>query len=186
MNLTNPNARIQTSSFKLETFTPNMLYRIDAIESNLTINFLCEFPCKSCDKNNQLFSKCFSCYSSGFKYLFNYTCLEECGPTFYENDVNYTCDKCESPCLNCDKRANNCTSCIEGFSLKGFSCVPVVTSEMVYLWPFLISGFVMILVTFIFICVKKDTKFRESTIALVSWPEIGSWVAFIILLSSSP
>jgi len=45
----NPVENLETGSFKIETFTKDD-YPIAVLDSNLTINFICEYPCKTCDQ----------------------------------------------------------------------------------------------------------------------------------------
>lgn len=53
--------------------------------------------------------------------------------------------------------------------------------DTVYPWPFLICGGFLVLFTVFCIICRKETKFRETAVALVAWPELISWVAFVVL-----
>jgi hypothetical protein len=46
-----------------------------------------------------------------------------------------------------------------------------------YPWPFVACSFILTILVLICILCKKETKFRESIIALVAWPEFLSWIA---------
>lgn len=47
-SLRNPDKNIVTTSFKIDTFTSDG-YRLDKINTDVTINFFCEYPCRECD-----------------------------------------------------------------------------------------------------------------------------------------
>ena len=46
--LKNPTENIITSSFKIETFTPDG-WVLDEVTTNVTVNFYCAYPCASCN-----------------------------------------------------------------------------------------------------------------------------------------
>lgn len=63
--LRNPSENIVTDSFKIETWTQedtwtDLGFRLDHVLSNITVNFYCEYPCMSCNRDEQ--SHCNSCY----------------------------------------------------------------------------------------------------------------------------
>ena len=69
-------------SFKVETFTQDG-YAIDMVDSGLTINFVCEYPCRTCDDSTP--TVCDSCYSLvDERFFFENQCLAECKSGYYE------------------------------------------------------------------------------------------------------
>lgn len=56
--------------------------------------------------------------------------------------------------------------------------------DIIYPWPFLGSTVIITAVIALLVCIGKPIHFRESVIALISFSEILSWVAFILLLYS--
>lgn len=49
--------------------------------------------------------------------------------------------------------------------------------KFIYPWPFLACGFLLTIIVLIIVLCSKETKFRESDLALVAWPEYLSWIA---------
>mmetsp|Transcript_43249 Transcript_43249/g.41611 ORF Transcript_43249/g.41611 Transcript_43249/m.41611 type:complete len:275 (+) Transcript_43249:405-1229(+) len=191
--LKNPSTKLITSSFAIETFTYDD-YKMDEIETNLTVNFICDQPCKSCDGNNN--SYCYSCYTTElYKYYFQATCLDSCPATYYADSKNISCENCTSPCLWCQNGTDICTLCITGYILNGTTCIqliddpddPTVTEDdyfslsFIYPWPFLVATVVLTIIVLVSIIIRKETRFRESALAMVAWPEYFSWVALIVL-----
>lgn len=66
--------------------------------------------CSACDKS------CSSCISGSVCSL----CSE--GYTFSEGFVQGQCLTCTSPCLTCSGSQTDCTSCVSGFTKKGWKC----------------------------------------------------------------
>jgi len=98
-------------------------------------------------------------------------------PDGYTNTTTNNCTQCVSPCATCSGGPESCLSCIDGYNLSGNKCV-----EKIY-WPFPfvfigICDFIVILISEI--CTKKESRFKEALIALVSVPELGSWITFLI------
>lgn len=187
-NLKNPSTKSITDSFQINTFTSNG-YAIDTLSTNLTVNFLCMYPCKTCTTDNA--STCLSCYSTVVeKWLYNSQCLSTCPSTLFQDLTANTCSQCNSPCLACQTTATNCTSCIVGYGLKGNMCDNSTTLDIIdgktkksislpYFFPFAACGVLMFMITLIGMCCSKDTKFRESAVALIAIPELLSWAALV-------
>ena len=67
-NLRNPVENIITSSFGIKTMTFDG-YDMDQIQSNITVNFFCEYPCAACPPDDP--KTCTECYqTSTFRYFF--------------------------------------------------------------------------------------------------------------------
>lgn len=140
------------------------------------MNFYCNYPCKSCDNTKTAY--CYSCYSTVAENIFyNNFCLSKCPSATYELTYNNSCATCNYPCAECATNATTCTKCVSGFTLVGNMCFEI----NFYPWPFAALGFLLIIFTLLCILCKKETKFRESTIALVAWPELCSWLAYAFL-----
>ena len=83
--------------------------------------------------------------------------------------------------MTCAGTPTNCTTCIDGYwkTKNGNSC----HLKVYYPFPF----FFIALVMFIFIGIseiytKAESRFKEAFIALISLPEIFSWVIYIVFL----
>ena len=50
--LKNPLENIVTSSFKIETYSDDG-WKLDEISQNVTINFYCNYPCASCNEDDE-------------------------------------------------------------------------------------------------------------------------------------
>ena len=112
--LKNPTENIITSSFTIETFTPDG-WVLDKVNSNITVNFYCAYPCASCYTNNP--EQCLSCYAAAYQsYFYNYKCYGDCPEGLVETETN-NCTACLSPCATCENSPDECTSCIEGYTL---------------------------------------------------------------------
>ena len=78
----NPLANTVTDSFVIQTFnqpttSTTVYYFIDWIVSGLSLNSACNYPCRTCDKDDP--SSCTSCYSSGtLNKLQDNTCVTTC------------------------------------------------------------------------------------------------------------
>ena len=57
--LRNPVENIETSTFKIDTYTYDD-YKMDTLYTNMTVNFFCVYPCANCPQDNPTF--CTSCY----------------------------------------------------------------------------------------------------------------------------
>ena len=113
--------------------------------------------------------------------------MQTCPSFTFANSTNNSCDACTSPCLQCENDTNTCLSCVNGYTLNGTSCIiPVITSlrsnpvNLFYPWPFVACTFLLTIIVLLCILCKKETKFRESAIALVSWPEFLSWLTLAV------
>lgn len=90
-------------------------YFIDQVNSGLTINSKCNYPCEDCPSSQP--SKCLSCYpedpniSNGRPFLQVDTCVEECAVGRYFDDNTQRCELCDPTCLSCFGSAKTCTSC---------------------------------------------------------------------------
>ena len=79
---------------------------------------------KSCEKENR--TKCLTCKEE-YPYLIKplFKCYNNCPDKYYllEKEEGKECLECQSPCLTCLGKENNCTGCIEGYYLENNSCV---------------------------------------------------------------
>jgi hypothetical protein len=172
----NPDKGAVTGSFKIYTFTFDG-YKLDAQERDLTVNFYCEFPCKTCDPFD--FEVCYSCFiGDTFQNWHDFDCYTTCPSGFTATGSN-NCTACVEPCATCSETTSTCTSCASGFMLyKDNKCI----EEVFYPFPWLLIAivwFVIILVSEI--STKGVSKFKEAYIAMLSISEFGSWVTFIAL-----
>ena len=172
----NPEKGAVTGSFKIYTFTFDG-YKLDAQERDLTVNFYCEFPCKTCDPFD--FEVCYSCFiGDTFQNWHDFDCYTTCPNGFTATGSN-NCTACVEPCATCSETTSTCTSCSSGFMLyKDNKCI----EEVFYPFPWLLIAivwFVIILVSEI--STKGVSKFKEAYIAMLSISEFGSWVTFIAL-----
>ena len=73
----------------------------------------CHEMCETCADDGKVGDKdlCKTCSKEyPFMYSATSTCMKECGLGFYKvNDK--TCDKCSSPCYDCQSDKYNCTLC---------------------------------------------------------------------------
>lgn len=89
-------------------------YYIDKVDQGLTINSLCNYPCKTCPTDQP--STCLSCYTDlqltdGLPFNQLGTCVAQCATSRFYNLETAHCDKCASTCLDCVDRADKCTVC---------------------------------------------------------------------------
>lgn len=148
----------------------------------MNVNFACDFPCATCSSSSK--KKCTSCYSTNdYKYLYSSYCYANCPSGTYESLEANICLPCSSNCKTCDSTATYCTSCNTFFYLTGDN---TCESSNSYPFPFLIASFLMTLTVCFFILFKRETKFREGTIALVSWVEIACWITCAALFGGVP
>ena len=57
-NLRNPMAKLKTDNFAFSSYTHDG-YKIDSITNELSLNFICALPCKTCETGSN--TKCNSC-----------------------------------------------------------------------------------------------------------------------------
>lgn len=86
----------------------------DDVSTHTCLN--CTSPCYTCTDGST--SSCISCIP--LHYLINSTCLVQCPSTYYPS--LYTCLPCVSLCVTCLSELQ-CTSCVTGKYLYGYSCV---------------------------------------------------------------
>ncbi|EDK31890.2 hypothetical protein TTHERM_00143839 (macronuclear) [Tetrahymena thermophila SB210] len=85
------------------------------------------FECIACSlqqKCNQCLGSptyCTDCLPSF--YLLDSDCLTVCTSSYYADESQRKCIKCDASCLTCQNSSKNCTSCPQGFYLKGGQCV---------------------------------------------------------------
>lgn len=145
------------------------------------MNFACKFPCATCRESSD--SKCTSCYSTAdYRYLYSANCYANCPSGTYATELN-TCAKCSSNCKTCEGTADYCTSC-EAFFYLNKEENKCETASF-YPFPFIIGAFLMTIATSLTILVKRETKFRESVVALLSWVEIALWLTCCILMGGT-
>ena len=101
-----------TDSFQIFTYT-NDSFLIDSRTSGLSIIYLCQPPCQSCQGD---LVTCLTCSSkSSFPYLNGTNCLSTC-PNGYFINSNKECQQCSITCQNCTD-FGNCISCSNQFPL---------------------------------------------------------------------
>lgn len=176
--LKNPSENIITNSFSIETKTSDG-FKLDNILSNVTVNFYCEYPCMSCNRDEK--SHCNSCYpQSPFELWHSAECLTEC-PSGFVNTTSYNCTACVEPCATCINNQDTCTTCIEGY----WKLADQNTCYLKVFYPFpwfCLALFFFILIVISEIVTKTESRFKESFIALVSLPEMGAWITYIVFL----
>ena len=177
-SLKNPKDNIETGSFSIETYTPDE-WVLDKISTNVTVNFYCEYPCASCNK--EVKDQCYSCYSAASeKLFFEYSCYETC-PAGYVNTTTNNCTECIEPCATCVETPDTCLTCIEGYTIIAGT---TRCRERVY-WPFpfILTGVLgFILITISEIVTKRESRFKEAFIAFLSLPEVGAWATLIVFM----
>ena len=79
----NPAINLVTDTFALwsttvDTDVNNVPYLIDEAREDLSVNFFCVFPCKTCNLSEP--TQCYSCYYSttDYRFLFENQCYEKC------------------------------------------------------------------------------------------------------------
>jgi hypothetical protein len=97
-------------------------------------------------------------------------------PNGWTNTTTKNCTECIWPCATCSA-PKTCITCVSGYNLLDTTCV-----EIVY-WPypfvfFGIVSFIVILVSEF--TTKRESRFKEAFIALLSLLELGSWIAFLV------
>lgn len=82
----------------------------------------CHRGCERCQDGAP--SGCLSCRRGLYLNPLNSTCSEPCPPQYYADEIQRQCQKCHENCKTCLRDADRCTSCNEGYSLAGMTCVP--------------------------------------------------------------
>lgn len=176
--LKNPTENIITSSFKIETFTPDG-WVLDEVTTNVTVNFYCAYPCASCNLDDP--EQCYSCYAAAYEsFFYEFKCYGECPEGLVETETN-NCTACEAPCATCENSPTECTSCVAGWTLRRGK---TVCREQVY-WPFpfISTGLLAFIVISISECVtKRESRFKETFIAFWSLPEVAAWICFTAMV----
>ena len=179
-HLQNPETDIQTASFGIETWTSDG-YAIDALNASVFINFLCRFPCKTCDEDTP--TNCTSCYTATteFIYLHEEECLAECTDGLYAlpDPLTPTCAPCEAPCATCGTSATQCLSCAPGWRLYEVddTCWEVVD----WAWPFVTMAAVLVGFVLVVDCCKRSTNFLHSILFFYSLLEDAVWCCCLYL-----
>lgn len=76
----------------------------------MTINSICNFPCKDCAVGKP--SHCLSCFmNTSLAFLEDATCLEKCSDGYFFDKTSLSCKKCNSNCLTCSENSGNCLTC---------------------------------------------------------------------------
>ena len=89
-SLKNPQDKINTESFYIQTFTTTNGYAIDELKANLSVNFICKYPCKACEQSTP--TRCLECYSTvAEKWWMSSYCIATCPETYYGDLTNNTC-----------------------------------------------------------------------------------------------
>ena len=150
-------------------------YFLDKLRADLTVNFFCKYPCQTCD--DFIPQWCNSCYlGDKYELFFRADCLETC-PIGFMNTTTNNCTACDSPCATCVDAPDRCLTCIEGYRLNGNECVEIVN----WIFPFLIIGGVQFMLAAVSeICTKTKSKFKETWIAFLAFPELFSWITFLV------
>ncbi len=144
---------------------------MDVINSGITIDFYCEYPCAGCPEGKPDF--CELCYQTSVNRFFHENkCLTEC-PEFMVETAELTCTNCTEPCVTCDGSPDFCTSCIDGYYVvEGGKCREQIT----WYFPFVATAFAFfLLITISEIATKRVSNFKESLIAFWSIPEVMAW-----------
>ena len=93
--------------------------------------YSCPEGCETCSSD---FSKCFSCHL-GYTYQ-NNKCVKSCGSKCKSCDdpctlcesgylaIDGVCMPCSHPCSSCINYLDYCTSCIKGYGIDDYKCVP--------------------------------------------------------------
>ncbi|KAL4506331.1 hypothetical protein ABPG73_017065 [Tetrahymena malaccensis] len=78
------------------------------VESNNSCSPICDSSCKTCSSPQNSYS-CLSCFDGAFL------------------DNNNQCQKCISPCQNCDQSGSYCLSCIQNYTFNATqnTCLPI-------------------------------------------------------------
>ena len=124
-----------------------------------TINFICVFPCKTCNLSQP--TQCFSCYwqTTEYKYLYEDQCQQNCSTGLYEilTPEIQTCDFCSKPCATCTINATYCETCIPGYILyeKDRTCYEIIN----WPFPFLFAASFFFLLVLCVDCFRKSTNF---------------------------
>jgi hypothetical protein len=92
----------------------------------------------------------------------------------YEDPVDNVCRKCTGNCKECEGVSTYCTECEIFYELTGEN---TCEGASFYPFPFLIASFLFTVAISVTIIFKRETRFRESSVALVAWAELGAWVA---------
>lgn len=128
-------------------------------------------------------TKCLSCYSAtDYKYLYGYNCYKNCPSHMYEDPADNVCRECSNNCAECETTSTYCTECELFYKLTDSNTCVTNSS---YPWPFLCCTFLFTVAVCVCIILRRDTKFRESAIALVAWAEIGAWIAACALFDGA-
>ena len=98
---------------------------------------------------------------------------------YWGNDELGECESCQIPCYECSGGSNICTSCFPLFFLSEDVCL------MTYPFPFLITSVIITMVVLVIRIRRKETRFRETVIALIAWPELGCWLTALVFFASS-
>ncbi|EAR81858.2 zinc finger lsd1 subclass family protein (macronuclear) [Tetrahymena thermophila SB210] len=82
------------------------------VESNNSCSPICDSSCKTCS-NPKDTQSCLSCFDGSFL------------------DNNNQCQKCISPCQNCNQKGSNCLSCIQDYTFNATqnTCQPICDSS---------------------------------------------------------
>jgi len=91
-----------------------------------------------------------------------------------EETERNNCTSCEWPCSTCDKSPDSCTACVPGYNL--FKNKPACYEVVYWPFPFVFTGIIF----FILVCcsecfTKRQSRFKEAIVALVSLPEAAAW-----------
>lgn len=70
--------------------------------SNICVS--CPVNCTTCDSTG-----CITCNAN--TYLFGKQCVDICPYGYYMDELNIKCELCQSPCLYCSIKSNNCSLC---------------------------------------------------------------------------
>ena len=155
----NPEEDIETGRFWARTVTQDW-YDIDyMVDDGPYINFICVFPCKSCNLSQP--TQCYSCYwtTTEYKYLYEDQCLLNCSAGMYEilTPELQTCEKCEAPCATCTINATYCETCVSGYLLweEERTCYEIIA----WPFPFLFAAAFFFLLVLCVDCFRKSTNF---------------------------
>ncbi|XP_029985651.1 proprotein convertase subtilisin/kexin type 6 [Sphaeramia orbicularis] len=72
--------------------------------------------------------ECVSCRRGLYLNTVNSSCDHTCPLGYFTEESQRQCEKCNDKCQSCVRDADRCTSCNEGYSLAGMTCVPECTN----------------------------------------------------------
>lgn len=116
-SLTNPST-IPSDFTWVSTYTSDN-YKMSENKNTIKFTTFCTFPCRECQTAAR--NVCISCYPSNLTtkiYLYQQQCLSSCPAGYNEDNLDFVCKPCSSPCLECEGSVTYCTFCDTNTSYK--------------------------------------------------------------------